>query len=134
MNEFSHLLESQNSVIITDLLLCISQFLFFFFFTIRFLFSRPHASLTCILRDGCTDRGGSGFLRGVFKKSKHYFKIGIFDFQIENIFIYELCEHSCVSIILGVNLENFPYLRGSKELGGNYNYNSISGTENRGRT
>jgi len=118
MNEFSHLLESQNSVTITDLLLCFSQFLPFF--TIRFVFFSPHVSLgffcslhfkRWLLKDQ-RDRGsGSDALRccsgGSFllarvglEKVLTLFQIGIFDFSIREHFVNELCEHSCVSIIL----------------------------------
>jgi len=89
MNEFSHLLESQNSVIITDLLLCFSQF-FPFFYNLN-SFPSLHKCLTCVVKTRGAVLGECwGLLLGVFKKLKHmkqYFLIGIFDFQIENIFL-----------------------------------------------
>lgn len=56
MNEFSHLLESQNSVIITDLLLCFSQF-FPFFYNLN-SFPSLHKCLTCVVKT----RGAGGVL------------------------------------------------------------------------
>jgi len=59
MNEFSHLLESQNSVIITDLLFVFSLSFLQFYNQIRvFHFSGIRVEL-CILRDGFTARQGS---------------------------------------------------------------------------
>jgi len=55
MNEFSHLLESQNSVIITDLLLCFSQF-FPFFYNLNLFPVFTSASL--VLQDLGSGAGG----------------------------------------------------------------------------
>jgi len=59
MNEFSHLLESQNSVIITDLLLCFSQF-FPFFLQSEFFSQSSQVPHLC-----CKDQGsGAGGVLG----------------------------------------------------------------------
>lgn len=98
MNEFSHLLESQNSVIITDLLFVFSLSFLPFYNQIRvFHFSGIQVEL-CILRDGFTARQVSmallcwracwGWLtrKGSCKSLQYYFKLEFPLSQIENVF------------------------------------------------
>jgi len=94
MNEFSHLLESQNSVTITDLLLSFSQFPLFLQSDSCFLVLARHSGFFCnlhfkrwLLKEGVAPMLFAAAL-GVASCSQEWGlkKLEFSIFQIENIF------------------------------------------------